>query len=37
MSGKISGKLSGKLSPGIFNLLSDAICDRENYFSGKYD
>ena len=32
----ISGKISGKLPIGIFNQLSDAIFDKENYFSGKY-
>ena len=37
IAGKISGKFSGKLHTGIFNLLSDAIFDKENYFSGNYE
>ena len=37
MSGKISGKFSGKLPTWIFNQLSDAIFDKEHYFSGKYE
>ena len=32
----ISGKFSGKLPTGIFDKLSDAICDKENYFSGNW-
>ena len=36
ISGKISGKFSGKLPTLIFNQLSDAIFDKENYFSGNY-
>ena len=37
ISGKISGKFSGKLPTVIFTQLSDAIFDKENYFSGKYE
>ena len=37
ISGKISGKFSGKLPSRIFNQLSDAIFDKENYFSGNYE
>ena len=37
ISGKISGKFSVKISRGIFNQLSDAIFDKENYFSGNYE
>ena len=37
ISGKISVKFSGKFPRGIFNSLSDAILDKENYFSGKYE
>ena len=33
----ISGKFSGKLPIGIFTQLSDAIFDKENYFSGKHE
>ena len=34
---KISVKFSGNLPRGILNQLSDAICDKENYSSGKYE
>ena len=37
ISGKISGKFSGNLPTVIFNQLSDAIFDKENYFSGNYE
>ena len=35
--GKISGKFSGKLPIVIFNHLSVAIFDKEDYFSGNYE
>ena len=35
--GKISGKFSGNRPRVIFNQLSDAIFDKENYFSGNYE
>ena len=37
ISGKISGTFSGKLPTVIFNQLSDAIFDKENYFSAKFE
>ena len=37
ISGKISGKFSGKLPRVIFNQLSDAIFNKEHYFSGNYE
>ena len=37
ISDKTYGNFSGKLPTVIFNQLSDAIFDKENYFSGNYE
>ena len=37
ISGKISGKFYSKLPTGIFQQLSVAIFDKENYFPGNYE
>ena len=37
ISGKVSVTFSRKIPTGIFSQLSDAISDKENYFSGYYE